>query len=303
MAIGVDNLLEIEPLARAGVDEFFCGIISRKKLNGRPNNSKFNLNNLSELKRAIEISHFFRKEIFLALNFSFSSDELMLKEALSLFSDAIRLNVDGIIFADIVFLSKTKEKREKIKTAISTLLPKLNSEAINFFKKLKADRFVLERQTSVKEIQNIDKKIKNVELEIFAFPVCRYVNAFCRYREVVGFPHFLPKDGRPHPPCVIPLKMEIISKQERQAPEQVLSHIKNTLFLLDSSIFSETNLSRLFYLSKLRNKVVFKFDSRGQSLKLKFLQVGALKDIINFLSRNNPSYKEYIRWTKKHFTR
>ncbi len=288
IAIGVDSLSDIEPLIEAGANEFFCGILGRRRLNGRPNISRFNLDNLEELKRAIKICHFYNKEIWLALN-AFSLTTLMVKEADNLFHKAVQSNIDGVILADLELLSRIAAGKSNVKIAISTLLPRLNLESINFFKQFRFNRLILDRQMTLGEVQIIDNNIKNIELETFAIPNCRYVNAFCRYEKITGLPH-----GKYMCPCTIPLGIKVVPPPDKNKEKLISSHLREVLFKKEA-LLPLTNLSRLFYFNKLRNKLILKFDFRGYSLPDKISSVKFFSEILSFLSNNQPSYKNYIK--------
>ncbi|MDD5145918.1 MAG: U32 family peptidase [Candidatus Pacebacteria bacterium] len=295
IAVGIDSLSDIEPLVKAGANEFFCGILGRRRLNGRPNISRFNLDNLEELKKAIKICHFYNKEIWLALN-AFSLTTLMAKEADNLFHKAVQSNIDGVILADLELLSGIAAGKPNVKIAISTLLPKFNLESINFFKQFRFNRLILDRQMTLGEIRIIDNNIKNIELETFAIPNCRYVNAFCGYEKITGLSH-----GKYMRPCTIPLGIKVIPPPDKDKEKLIISHLGEIPFKKEALLCS-TNLYRLFYFNKLRNKLILKFDFRGYPLLNKVSNVGFFSEILNFLFNNQPTHEKYVKWANERFS-
>jgi putative protease len=62
----------------------------------------------------------------------------------------------------------------------STYLASLNYEAVDFLKKLEVERVILERQVSIKEINEIAKRSEDVEIEVFIHGSgCSHINFSC----------------------------------------------------------------------------------------------------------------------------
>jgi len=81
------------------------------------------------------------------------------------------LDPDGILMSDVGIIAEIKEKCPWIPIHISTQANILNSSAIEFWKKLGAERVVLGREVSLRELQKIRSilKEKNVDVEIEGF--------------------------------------------------------------------------------------------------------------------------------------
>jgi len=305
IACPISKLTEIEPLAEAGADEFYCGILyGKERINCRPATSKFNFKNLEELKRAIEISHSFNKDIWLVINyrmpFSFpfsQKGKSMVKNGLELFKEAAKLGVDGVIVADLPLLLEIlsfSPRPENIKLACSTMLPVLNSQSINFFKKLGYQRMILDRQMTVKEIQSIDKKVEDIELEIFTNCECLYLDGFCKL-EAIGLEHF--SSGQDRVPCRFPFNFTIPhSNLNKKSGKEIISSLRrNTTWMP----LTRWYLSSLFHFIKLRNVLILKVTARGIPLMYLVPVVKAFKLASNFLVNSRPSHKDYLNFCKK----
>lgn len=294
ITVGIDKISDIEPLVKAGADEFFCGIVAKKQLNGRPNNVAFNLDGLGDLTEAAKTCHFYKKPIWLTLNFFQTLfTRRMIKEAKELFREAVQIGVDGIIIADVVFLSEISPISKKTRIAISTLLPKLNTQSIDFFKNFRFSRLIMERQMSVGEIKNIDKKIKHIELEVIVFPRCNYINAFCRYPIATGLPHEV-RGKNNSVPCNVPLKLAIDHLDQR-GQELVSRDLKKALFS-SRELYTKDDFLTIFYLNKLKNKLILKIASRGNRLIEKVSFVKMLRDVLSYLYTKQPNCNTYLNW-------
>ncbi len=306
IACPIQNLKEIEPLAEAGVDEFYCGVLhSDQHLSHRPPTEKFNFRNLKELEEAIRICHSLDKDIWLTLNrrhrlfdyFPFEN-KLILRNSLDLFKLSAELKLDGVIIADTPLLLEAISQRPNgVKIAVSTVLPTLNSESITFFKELGCQRTILERQMTIREIQSIDENIKDIELEIFFDLGCVYMDAFCRLEPAIGIKHFY-KSTKSIRPCRFPLNISIYqSKLKPEKGSKILSSLKRRIFGVPVLIYG---LSSLFYYTKLRNDIIFKLPFRGFSLTEKLLQLKILKSTLDFLiTERKRDYESYFDFLKR----
>lgn len=310
IASPLSNLAEIEPLVKAGTDELYCGVLFGKKtISARPATPQFNFKNLEELKEAIKICHYFNKEIWLTLNYSTQSifkqnirdSNLHLKTISELFKRAVELGIDGIMIADIALLLKILPYKSDVKIAISTMLPILNSEAINFFKQFKINRIILERQMSIKEIRSIDKNISNIELEIFVSGRCTYINAFCKLSERLELPHFVTAEPYKKIPakylCGLPLRINIVESTiyQKKLSKQIISSVEEKTFKSPK----KCSLCSLFYLNKLKNSIVLKLIDRGFPLERKIKTLLPIRDAVDFLSKERPNYQGYSNFCKK----
>lgn len=77
------------------------------------------------------------------------------------------IGVDGFIIADPGILQIAKKVAPKINIHLSTQANCINFEAAKFWEKQGVKRIVLARETSLKEIAEIHKKVPQIELECF----------------------------------------------------------------------------------------------------------------------------------------
>ncbi len=144
-----------------GADEVYLGY---KKFSLRAKASGFDLD---ELKKAILYAKAHKVKIFLTLNiFAHNKDILEIKDLLEKFKEN-EIFPDAFIVSDLGVFKLVKENFPEINVHISTQANVCNYEAIKFYKDLGASRVNLARELTLKEIKDIKKNVKNIELEIF----------------------------------------------------------------------------------------------------------------------------------------
>ncbi len=148
-------------------------------LGGEKYSMRANAKNFSneELKKAVEYTHDLNKKIYVTVNIVLHNEELDgLKEYL-IFLDSI--NVDGIIASDITVIKLIKELKLKCELHVSTQASISNYESALFYKDLGAQRLVLARECSKKDIKKIKEKTQ-LNLECFIHgAMCTSISGRC----------------------------------------------------------------------------------------------------------------------------
>lgn len=118
-----------------------------------------------EIEEGAKFAHSLGKKIYCTVNVMPRSEEL---EELKFFLKKIEeLKVDAVLVSDLGVFSVVK-KYTNIPIHISTQANTINYEACNLWEELGAERIVLARECSLKEIKNIRENIsEELELEIF----------------------------------------------------------------------------------------------------------------------------------------
>ncbi|MFC1711968.1 U32 family peptidase, partial [Patescibacteria group bacterium] len=131
--VGISNLIDIKPVFKAGADEVYCSLVADPKTGfyaHRKNIAQFNLRNLSELKKAVKITHKLNKKIYLAVNeIKFTTEQL--ERATSSIKSMDKIGLDGFIARDISFLLHLNRLNIKAERHLSTLASCFNSETTN----------------------------------------------------------------------------------------------------------------------------------------------------------------------------
>lgn len=120
---------------------------------------------LDNLKDCIDLAHSFGKKVYLTLNiFAYSNDIDQMIECAEKINDA---NPDAILFSDFGVYNVIRKYMPNIPLHVSTQTNILNYEAVRFWQDLGAERVVLSRDLSLKQIEEIKNKVPDMELEVF----------------------------------------------------------------------------------------------------------------------------------------
>lgn len=90
-------------------------------------------------------------------------------------------SITGIILNDLGLLLMINQMKFNKDITISTLATAFNSNAINFYKQFGANRIVLDRQLTPKEIMELANSHKDMEFEIFVLSTggCLFIDGYC----------------------------------------------------------------------------------------------------------------------------
>ncbi len=120
---------------------------------------------IDNLKECINLAHSMNKKVYLTLNiFAYDNDLKKMIEQAEKINDAAP---DAILFSDFGVYNLIKKYMPKIALHVSTQTNILNSEAVKFWQNLGAERVVLSRDLSLKQIEEIKKNVPDMELEVF----------------------------------------------------------------------------------------------------------------------------------------
>ena len=120
---------------------------------------------LDNLKECIDLAHSSGKKVYLTLNiFAYDNDIKKMEESAEKIKEA---NPDAILFSDFGVYNIIKKYMENIPIHVSTQTNILNSEAVKFWRDVGAQRVVLSRDLSLKQIEEIRNNVPDTELEVF----------------------------------------------------------------------------------------------------------------------------------------
>ena len=135
-------------------------------IGGREFSLRANANNFSieEINEACEYAHKLGKKVYVTVNIVFQNDDY--KGILDYLKELEKANVDALIISDPSIIKIIKDNKLNLNIHISTQFSTANIEVAEFFKDLGAERVVLARELSKKEIKEIIDKV-GVEVETF----------------------------------------------------------------------------------------------------------------------------------------
>lgn len=119
---------------------------------------------LTEIHEACEYAHSLNKKVYVTVNIVFHDEDL--NGLVEYLKELEKCQVDAIIVSDPAAILLVKEHSINIPIHISTQYSTLNTETVNFFKELGAERVVLGREASKEEIKEIIDET-GMEIETF----------------------------------------------------------------------------------------------------------------------------------------
>lgn len=185
---------ETIPLAEAGAEEFYAGVLNRswrKKYTnvGSINRREWSVSNLDsyeELDQVVRDAHSVRAKVYLALNALYTKPQYpVLKENLE---NIMKIPVDALIVADLGMMLLLKEMGWDRELHISTGGTTFNHRTARFFHDtFGATRIVFPRHHNISEIVAMAKAIDFMERECFIFNSgCKNIDGFCTYHHGVN---------------------------------------------------------------------------------------------------------------------
>ncbi len=158
LLVPANNLNILKYAVSYGADAVYVG---GKEFNLRSIRGNFSI---EELKKGVEYAHKYGVKIYLTLNSVIFEHELT---KLSKYLDRLKdIEMDGIIVSDFAALELVRKILPYRRIHISTQTNVNNHKAVNFFKRLGAERVNLAREINFSDLKNIVEN-KKIEIEIF----------------------------------------------------------------------------------------------------------------------------------------
>jgi putative protease len=167
----ISRLDEIAPLAQAGADELYCGVVPQEWIvrfnTGAVNRRYFgNLGGLAELGQAIDTAHQHGAALFMVLNAQHYGGAY--HEALvELAGEFHRRGGDAVIVADIALIALLREQLPNLAIHVSSVATCRNSAGVAFYRQLGVRRVIVPRDVSLAEIEAMARQANGVDIEAF----------------------------------------------------------------------------------------------------------------------------------------
>ncbi len=192
----------LKTAVRCGANAVYIG--------GKRFSARRNANNFTdeELAAAVDFCHLHKVKVYVALNIVIKEEEF--DDALSFASFLAETGADGIIVQDLGLLCAIRKLSPDLKLNVSTQMTVCSAAGVNLLQTLGANRVVLSRELSEKEIAKIREQTA-LELEVFVHgAMCMSWSGQCYLSSVIGgrsgnrglcaqpcrLPYTLLKDGR-----------------------------------------------------------------------------------------------------------
>jgi len=265
--VGVGNWEMLQAASKAKADAVYFGITGINMRNFAKNFQ------ITELKKVVDFCHKNNMKAYLTLNTIVYENEL--KKVEKIIIESKKANLDALIVSDFAIIQIAK--KYNVAFHISTQMSISNSISAKFFENLGAERIVVARETSFKDILEIKKKT-NVEIELFIHgAMCFSISGRC-YLSL-----FLHEKSANRGECTMPCRRKWYVEGEKDKPVEIY---KNT-------IMSAKDLNTLNIIDKLlENKFrFFKIEGRTKTPDYVYLVVKTYKKAINLWKQNKLNKK------------
>jgi len=298
----VDNLEEIDPLIKAGANEFYCGLLTVEwhnqyiagSINRRPG-GRANFTTFAELGRCVNIAHSHDIPVFLTLNEHYYIPQQY--PFIWYYIDRVlAIGVDGLLVADLALLIQLHQKKINTKIMISTGGNTFNSETVRFYQELGASRIIFPRHLTIAEITGIITGTANIEYEVFILNSrCPNVDGLCTFHHGLADPSIEPLFDNA---CILPYDITVGTAGDGEVNPAAWQrqHIWQTVHVDDHPCgacavyeFSQIGITSL--------KIV----GRGNSTARKLADITFIKSLLDFL--DTKPVKQEFRKMAQHLYR
>ncbi len=196
----IAELKELEPLAKCGAEELYCGVTPLawvKRFSGavwanRRGPGGGNILDLSGLKVLTAEAHRLGLPVHLALNSQYHTPEQMevLRDVLrSAVEDA---GVDSLILGDVGMMLTVRDLYPSLGFMASSIGVPASRETVAFYRELGARRIVFPRHLTIAEMEGLISAAPDLEYEAFVLnDGCVFEEGYCHTQHsVAGLPSF-----------------------------------------------------------------------------------------------------------------
>ncbi len=184
------SIEEVELLKKAGADELYCGYVDEESerlwpiffqtINRRLKGASFE--GFTIFKEAIKEAGRLRLPVYVTMNWHYTPEQH--PWLIKTIKKISRLKwVEGLIVTDMGLLLTLKKMKYEKEIHISTGGTVFNYNTADFFNSLGANRIILDRQLTAKEMVDlISQRKSNIGIEIFIFhTTCLFVDGYCTF--------------------------------------------------------------------------------------------------------------------------
>lgn len=218
------------------------------------------------LKSAVDEAKSLNKKVYLTLNIFAYDDDI--KKLFSILDIVASAKPHALIVSDFGILNIVKRELKNIDIHISTQTNTLNSEAVKFWRDLGANRVILARELSFKQIEAIRKNVQDIELEMFIHGAqCMSYSGRCLLSDyMTGFERKANKGG-----CAQPCRWSYKLLEETR-PNEYFEIIQDDR---GSHILSTKDLCLVKYLKQLTDIGIDSFKIEGRTKSLYYVSAAA----------------------------
>lgn len=213
-----------------------------------------------KIKQGTEYAHKRGKKVYATLNIYPHNKHI--KKIETAIKKHKKIRVDGLVISDVGVLKLAKQIAPKIPIHLSTQANCVNWKAVRFWQKQGVKRIVLARETSLKEIFEIHKKVPKIELECFVHgAMCMSYSGRCILSKL--FSGRSANLGCCAQPCRREYKISLADEEEKNL---LIDQDRHGTYILNSK-----DLCLIEYLGKLVKAGISSFKLEGRTKSAYYL--------------------------------
>ena len=184
----ISELHELEPLAKSGAEEFYCGVTPRQWIQSFSNGvwlnrrgpQSGNILSVDGLKTLVREAHRLGFPVYLTMNAQMHTAS-QLPQLKDLLRAAIEeAEVDSVIVGDIALMLVLRELYPSFRFMVSTVAVAGNREAAALYRDLGARRIIFPRHITFAEMEAIQRAVPELEYEAFVLnDACVFEEGYC----------------------------------------------------------------------------------------------------------------------------
>ncbi len=312
---------EVEPLARAGADDFYCGVLPSDwrenysvaaSLNRRQEDNPVicttpHMKTFEDLEKTVKIAHKHNTNIILTLNEHYY-DQGQYPYLMKYIEKALQADVDAFIVGDVGIILTLREIDPDIAIHISTAGTAFNSETVHFYRDLGATRVILPRHLSLEEIKDLARNVQDIELEAFILNSrCANVDGLCTFQH--GLADFMPEKERKRDYENACMMLYNISADVRGCAEDEADKLLREKVSWERQHFWSAmhiderpcGVCALYEFEEMGLAGV-KIVGRQNTSEKKINDTAFIRHLLNYLYKENPGKRQFRQYAQKLYT-
>ncbi|MBI2410788.1 MAG: U32 family peptidase C-terminal domain-containing protein [Candidatus Kerfeldbacteria bacterium] len=264
-----------------GADAVYCGT---NFFAMRQHKGNFTYEDLEEVVRYAHARH---KKVYVTMNIFAHNYHLdTVKKALIKLRE---LQPDALIVSDPGIFMLVREHAPELPVHISTQANVTNASGVQFWKKLGAERVILARELSIKEIREIHEAVPDIEIETFIHGAqCMAYSGRCMLSSYMNYPRRANIGS-----CSNTCRWKYIEVEETQRPGEKM-RVEEDEF--GTYIFNAHDMCMIEHVQKIIESgvVSLKIEGRGRSPFYVAFVVKAYRAALNLIEQNAPNIQERL---------
>lgn len=305
----LDSADEVDKLAAAGADEFYCGLLEEEwyerypviSINRRPA-GKGHFKDFASLRGAVARAHDAGRQVFFTVN-----EHYYIQAQYPLITryveGACEAGVDAFIVSDVGLMAFLREQVCPVPIHISTGGTVFNRRTAAFYRELGAINITLPRHLTIEEIRDLVATMPGIGTTVFVLNSrCINVDGYCFFQHGLARREILPMFRNA---CMLPFDITI---HDTHAETSSRSYADEARMIERQRVWEKVHVDdypcgacALYEFERIGIGSL-KIVGRGNPLERKLKDIHFLKGLLDILQQEKPSQKEFRKKARETYT-